>query len=90
MKQHLNTLFVATQGAYLRKDGQTVAVGTNNHKLTFWSVDTLQELFSLSLKHVVISALAFEQSGAYLAVGTSSLQQGEPIQGQIEILSAVR
>jgi len=26
MKQHLNTLFVTTQGAYLRKDGQTVAV----------------------------------------------------------------
>lgn len=26
MKQHLNTLFVTTQGAYLRKDGQTVDV----------------------------------------------------------------
>lgn len=26
MKQHLNTLFVFTQGAYLAKDGQTVAV----------------------------------------------------------------
>lgn len=26
MKQHLNTLFVATQGAYLAKDGQAVAV----------------------------------------------------------------
>lgn len=26
MKQHLNTLFVTTQGAYLRKDGQAVAV----------------------------------------------------------------
>jgi len=26
MKQHLNTLFVTTEGAYLRKDGQTVAV----------------------------------------------------------------
>lgn len=26
MKQHLNTLFVTTQGAYLKKDGQTVAV----------------------------------------------------------------
>ncbi len=26
MKQHLNTLFVTTQGAYLRKDGRTVAV----------------------------------------------------------------
>lgn len=26
MKQHLNTLFVTTQGAYLRKDGQTVVV----------------------------------------------------------------
>lgn len=26
MKQHLNTLFVTTQGAYLRKDGEAVAV----------------------------------------------------------------
>jgi len=26
MKQHLNTRFVTTQGAYLRKDSQTVAV----------------------------------------------------------------
>ena len=26
MKQHLNTLFVTTDGAYLRKDGQAVAV----------------------------------------------------------------
>jgi CRISPR-associated protein Cas1 len=26
MKQHLNTLFVTTEGAYLRKDGQAVAV----------------------------------------------------------------
>lgn len=26
MKQHLNTLFITTQGAYLRKDGQTVDV----------------------------------------------------------------
>ena len=26
MKQHLNTLFVTTQGAYLRKNGSTVAV----------------------------------------------------------------
>ena len=26
MKKHLNTLFVTTQGAYLAKDGETVAV----------------------------------------------------------------
>ncbi len=26
MKTHLNTLFVTTQGAYLAKDGETVAV----------------------------------------------------------------
>ena len=26
MKQHLNTLFVTTPGAYLRKDGEAVAV----------------------------------------------------------------
>ncbi|MDY6832054.1 MAG: CRISPR-associated endonuclease Cas1, partial [Thermodesulfobacteriota bacterium] len=26
MKKHLNTLFVTTQGAYLSKDGETVAV----------------------------------------------------------------
>jgi hypothetical protein len=26
MKKHLNTLFVTTQGAYLAKDGKTVAV----------------------------------------------------------------
>ncbi|MCC7408361.1 MAG: type I-C CRISPR-associated endonuclease Cas1 [Phycisphaeraceae bacterium] len=29
MKQHLNTLFVTTQGAYLRKDGQAVAVNVD-------------------------------------------------------------
>lgn len=26
MKKHLNTLFVSTQGAYLHKDGETVAI----------------------------------------------------------------
>jgi CRISPR-associated protein Cas1 len=30
MKQHLNTLFVTTDGAYLRKDGQAVAVRIEN------------------------------------------------------------
>ena len=29
MKQHLNTLFVTTQGAYLSKDGETIAVKTD-------------------------------------------------------------
>ena len=26
MKKHLNTLFVSTQGAYLHKDGETIAI----------------------------------------------------------------
>ncbi len=30
MKQHLNTLYVTTDGAYLAKDGQSVAVRVNN------------------------------------------------------------
>src|SRR2546430_1598329 len=30
MKQHLNTLFVSTDGAYLSKDGQSVAVKIEN------------------------------------------------------------
>lgn len=30
MKKHLNTLFVSTQGAYLAKDGETVAVRINS------------------------------------------------------------
>ena len=30
MKKHLNTLFVTTQGAYLSKEGETVAVRIQN------------------------------------------------------------
>jgi CRISPR-associated protein Cas1 len=30
MKKHLNTLFVTSQGAYLSKDGETVAVKVEN------------------------------------------------------------
>lgn len=30
MKKHLNTLFVTTQGAYLAKEGETVAVKIQN------------------------------------------------------------
>ncbi|MRS03469.1 subtype I-C CRISPR-associated endonuclease Cas1, partial [bacterium] len=29
MKKHLNTLFVTTQGAYLAKEGETIAVKVN-------------------------------------------------------------
>jgi CRISPR-associated protein Cas1 len=30
MKKHLNTLYVTTQGAYLSKEGETVAVKVDN------------------------------------------------------------
>ena len=30
MKKHLNTLYVTTQGAYLSKEGETVAVKIEN------------------------------------------------------------
>lgn len=44
MKKHLNTLFITTQGAYLAKDGETVAVRVEKkvrlripvHTLDFW------------------------------------------------------
>ncbi len=41
MRKHMNTLFVATQGAYLAKEGLTVLVRANNEKLGQIPVHTL-------------------------------------------------
>lgn len=41
MRKHLNTLFVTTQGAYLGKEGETVAVRVNGKNLAQFPVHTL-------------------------------------------------
>ena len=41
MKKHLNTLFVTTQGTYLAKDGETVAVKMNQEVVMRIPVHTL-------------------------------------------------
>ena len=47
MKKHLNTLFVTTQGAYLGKDGETVAVKVNQEvRLRIRSEEHTSELQS--------------------------------------------
>lgn len=44
MKKHLNTLFVTTQGAYLAKDGETVAVRIEGETVLRVPVHTLDSL----------------------------------------------
>ncbi|MGE4402373.1 MAG: type I-C CRISPR-associated endonuclease Cas1c [Desulfobulbus sp.] len=44
MKKHLNTLFVTTQGAYLAKDGETVAVRIEGKTVLRVPVHTLESL----------------------------------------------
>jgi CRISPR-associated protein Cas1 len=44
MKKHLNTLFVTTQGAYLAKDGETVAVRIEGETVLRVPVHTLESI----------------------------------------------
>ena len=44
MKKHLNTLFVATQGAYLAKDGETVAVRIEGETVLRAPLHTLESV----------------------------------------------
>ncbi len=42
MRKHLNTLYVTTQGAYLKKDGETVAVQIDGHVVRRFPIHTLE------------------------------------------------
>lgn len=48
MKKHLNTLFVTTQGAYLAKDGETVAVRIDGETALRVPLHTLESILSVS------------------------------------------
>ena len=47
MKKHLNTLFVTTQGAYLAKDGETVAVRIERETALRVPLHTLESIVGL-------------------------------------------
>jgi len=55
MKKHLNTLFVTTQGAYLSKEGETIAVKIEHEIVLRVPIHTLGSIVFLARCHAVLS-----------------------------------
>ena len=78
MKQHLNTLFVTTQGSYLSKDGQTVAVrieGETRLRVPLHNLDGIVGFGRVSMSPALMGACAeagvsvsfLKENGRFLA-----------------------
>ncbi len=65
MKKHLNTLFVTTQGAYLAKEGETVAVRVEKQVKGRFPIHMLGGLSALAMWAVAPFSSASAVSGTW-------------------------